>query len=108
MAPKYTEEDIQELAASYALGILGSEEKAEFEAMLKGGSSASSHLDYFKEIMEDITYSTEPLKEPTGFEGRLFARIREQFLINHGVIFQVVLKLFKLFAVKCPQCISRD
>lgn len=77
MAPKYTEEDIQELAASYALGILGSEEKAEFEAMLKGGSSASAHLDYFNEIMKDLTYNTEPLEEPEGLEERFFAQIDE-------------------------------
>jgi len=78
MSQKYTDEDIQELAASYALGILGSKEKAEFEAMLKGGGPASAHLDYFKDIMEDLTYNTEPMEEPAGLEGRLFAQIEGQ------------------------------
>ena len=78
MAQKYTDEDIQELAASYVLGILGSEEKAEFEAMLKGDGPASAHLDYFKEIMEDLTYNTVPMEEPVGLEKRLFSKIRSE------------------------------
>jgi anti-sigma factor ChrR (cupin superfamily) len=78
MPQKHTDEDIQELAASYALGILSDEEKAEFEAMLKGDGPASAYLQYFNEIVGDMTYNTEPLAEPKGLEERLFAQIEEQ------------------------------
>ncbi len=77
MAQKYTDEDIQDLAASYALGILSEEEKAEFEVMLKEDSQASVHLEYFKEIVDDLTYNTKPQGEPPGLEEKLFAEIRE-------------------------------
>lgn len=78
MAQKYTDEDIQDLAASYALGKLSEEEKAEFEAMLKEGSQASVHLDYFKEIVDDLTYNTEPMEEPSRLEEKLFAKIGKE------------------------------
>ena len=78
MARKYTDEDIKDLAASYALGTLSEEERAEFEAMLKEGSQASVHLDYFKEIVHDLTYNTEPMEEPSGLEEKLFAKIGKE------------------------------
>ncbi|GJM15772.1 MAG: hypothetical protein DHS20C13_10990 [Thermodesulfobacteriota bacterium] len=78
MSQKYTDEEIQDLAASYALGVLGDEDKAVFEAMLKENGSASVHLDYFNEIMEDVTYSTEPRKEPRGLEDKLFTKIQKE------------------------------
>jgi anti-sigma-K factor RskA len=76
MTRKYTDEEIQELAASYVLDLLSYKEKAEFESMLKGDGPASAHLDYFNEIMEDLTYNIEPLEEPKGLEERLFEYIR--------------------------------
>lgn len=76
MSQKYTDEEIQDLAASYALGVLGEEDKAVFEAMLKQDGSASAHLDYFNEIMEDLTYNTEPLDEPKGLQQRFFSQIK--------------------------------
>ncbi len=78
MSQKYTDEEIQDLAASYALGVLGDEDKAAFEAMLKEDGTASVHLDYFNEIMEDLTYNTEPLEEPKGLEEKLFTQISEE------------------------------
>ena len=78
MAQKYNDKEIQELAACYALGTLSDEDKAVFEVMLKQDSQASAHLDYFKEIMEDLTYNTEPLEEPSSLEEKLFAEIQEQ------------------------------
>ncbi len=77
MTRKYTDEEVQDLAASYALGILSREEKAKFEAMLKKDSRASLHLEYFKEIMEDLAYNTEPEEEPRGLEERFFAQVDE-------------------------------
>jgi anti-sigma-K factor RskA len=76
MKRKYTDEEIQELAASYVLDLLSYKEKAEFESMLRQDSRASVHFEYFKEIMEDLTYNTEPLEEPKGLEERLFEYIR--------------------------------
>lgn len=76
MTRKYTDEEIQELAASYALELLINEEKAEFEAMLKQDSRASVHLEYFKEIIEDLTYNSAPIEEPKRLEERLFKLIQ--------------------------------
>ena len=76
MSQKYTDEEIQNLAASYALGVLSEEDKAVFEAMLKVDGPAVVHLDYFKEIVEDLTYNTEPQEEPQGLEERLFNEIQ--------------------------------
>ena len=76
MSQKYTDKEIQNLAASYALGVLGEEDKAVFEAMLQQDGPAATHLDYFKEIVEDLTYNTEPLEEPQGLRERLFNEIQ--------------------------------
>lgn len=78
MSQKYTDEEIQDLAASYALGVLSDEEKAEFEALLKDEGAAAVHLQYFKDIVNDLSYNTEPLKEPAGLEKRLFAQIEKK------------------------------
>jgi len=72
MANKYTDEEIQELAASYAMGILGSEDKALFEIILTWDNRASFYLEYFNEIMEELSYDSAPLEEPQGLEERLF------------------------------------
>ncbi|MEQ9619881.1 MAG: cupin domain-containing protein [Deltaproteobacteria bacterium] len=78
MSQKYTDEEIQNLAASYALGVLSEEEKAEFEALLKDEVAANAHLQYFKDIVNDISYNTEPLKEPEGLEKRLLGQIEKK------------------------------
>ena len=78
MSQEYTDEQIQDLAASYALGTLSEEDKAIFEAMLKENGPASVHLNYFNEIIEDITHSTQPIEEPNGLEDKLFTRIQEE------------------------------
>ena len=71
----YTDKEIQDLAASYAMGLLSDEEKAEFETMIKQSGTAAAHHEHFKAIVEYLSYCAEAMKEPESLHGRLFSLI---------------------------------
>ena len=76
MKDKYTKEEIQDLAASYSLGLLEKEEKDEFEQLLsKGDATAIKELDEFNNINEHLHYNFDTIKEPPGLKNRVLKDI---------------------------------
>ena len=79
MKRKYTDKEIQELAASYSLGNLGEEEKREFETLLgSGDENASKVLESFAEVLGFLNHTPAPLTEPPGLRSRLFDLMKEE------------------------------
>jgi len=84
MATKYSRKKIQELASSYALGVLNNRESKIFKRLLQeGASSSETELKSFKEVVALLGLSAPSVTSPLSLKDRLLSRIREKALTKH-------------------------
>ncbi len=79
MGPKYSPKKVQELAASYALGVLDEKELDEFERLLREGhKSCETDLQTFNEVVNWLGYNIPLASPPPGLKERLLSKIGEK------------------------------
>ena len=67
-------DNIEELIASYALGILDETEQAQAQKLVKTNPTARALLDDFIKVTDGLALSIEPVDLPAGSLGRLRAK----------------------------------
>ena len=77
MGNKRTKKEIQELSASYALGVLDSKDAKDFAEVLKGkDKDALSEFQSFRDVVNRLGYAVNSLSPPGGLRRRLFGKIK--------------------------------
>ncbi len=73
-------DDIHELLAEHALGVLDGRQRAEVLSHLEACATCSDELDSFVRTIDSITEATEELEPPLGFETAVLGRIEAERL----------------------------
>jgi len=77
MGKKHTNREIQELSASYALGVLDLKDANDFEKVLKGKDKyALSELQSFQDVVNQLGFGVNPLIPPSKAKKHLFQNIK--------------------------------
>jgi len=77
MGKKHTNREIQELSASYALGVLDLKDANDFEKVLKGKNKyALSELQSFRDVVNQLGFGVNPLVPPSKLKKRLFQNVK--------------------------------
>jgi anti-sigma factor RsiW len=72
-----TNEDLHELIAAYALGVLDDTERRAYETHLAGCEQCKADLAELRETVGALALAVEPATPPDGLRGRILAAARE-------------------------------
>jgi anti-sigma-K factor RskA len=77
-------EELQELCALYALGLLEPQAAADLEARLRAGDAAvMRELEAFRQVVELLPYALTPLPPDPAVRAQLMARVRAAVQESH-------------------------
>lgn len=76
---KYSKKEIQDLAASYALGILAKKDRSKFKSILSEGDiTDENELRGFRQVVNQLGFNSPQVKPPENLKEKLLTAVRSR------------------------------